>query len=461
MSINGTFFGLNIGASALLSSSDEQDVIGNNIANANTTGYSVETANEVQAPETSSYGPTGMTTVGTFGSGVSVSTITRARDVFLDQALRTATSEQGSQSELTNNMTSVQSVINEPSTSGVSAALTTFFNSFSNLQSDPEDSGVRTSVIGAAQALTQVLNSTQTSLDTQATEIQTETSANLTSVNSIGADIANLNTQIAVVQAQGQQPNTLMDQRDNDLDNLSKLVNISYNTGKDGAVNVNIGGTSLVSGSAANTVTLAGLQANNDITQGSLAGDVQSATDLNGFQTNLDTMTTTLMSQVNTIHEAGAGLDGTTGLPFFTGSSARDIAVNSTIVSDPSKLAAAAAPATAGTAPAAGDGTTAEALYNLQNTMMTSGPLAGQTIQQYYAANVTQMGQQIDASTQSGSVATASVTQLTTQRDSVSGVNVDQEMTSMIQYQQAYQAAAKIISTNADMLTSLINMVGS
>jgi flagellar hook-associated protein 1 FlgK len=419
----GTFYGLDIGTSALLATQVAQDVTGNNIANASTAGYTVETATFNATDPWAQPDAADQVTTGQLGSGVVVN-ISRSRDQFLDAQVRNSYTEQGTQNSLSNWLDQVQSSFNEPSTSGINASLSTFFNSFQTLENNPEDEGVRTTVIGNAQALTNQFNTVQSSLDITGKSLATSINSDVSTINSDATQIAQLNGQIRAASTQGVQPNALLDQRDLLLDNLSKTVNISTHTNSDGTINVSIGSANLVQGTTSSSVTVAALQSGGGVTGGDLAGSFQAQTSLAGYQTQLDTLASTLASSVNAVQENGSGLDGSTGVAFFTGTDARTLSVNQTLVNNPDEIAAAAKVVPPATTPPPGDASNAVLLAGVANTS-----------------------------------ANATTQQFVNQRDSVSGVSTDQELTQMIQYQNAYQAAAKFITAQSTMLSTLIQMV--
>lgn len=459
MSSIGTFAGYNIGKSALISSSNAEDVVGNNIANASTDGYSVENADLAEAPEVVGDANSGARTVGQFGTGVKTAAITRARDQFLDESLRDAYSRQGAQSAVEKQLNGVQAVMTEPGASGINTSLNDFFNSFNDVENNPESLGVRSSALGSGQLLAHKLRVMQTSLDSAATQVNDQVNDDVAAINSLGAQIANLNKQIGRATGANQQPNMLLDQRDLALDKLSKLINIKASVQRDGSVRVNAAGMELVYGQSSNKLSLADITGSPQFKSGSLAGNVQALNTITDFQTKLDNMTTTLMKQVNDVHAAGAGLDGTSGLPLFIGTSARDIEVNSSLINDPAKLAAAAKPETAGALPGPGDSSNAVALYKLKGSVVDNGPLAGENLVHFYNTTITQLGAAVADAKSEGDTIGATVKQLETQRSSTSSVNLDEEASKLIQYQRSYQAAAKVISTNDDMVSSLLSMV--
>ena len=459
MSSIGTFSGYNIGKSALVTASNAEDVVGNNVANADTEGYSVQRVDIAEAPAVAVAANGTMSTAGQFGTGVRSAAITRARDQFVDESLRDAYSRKGAQDAIDKQLAGVESVINEPGEAGINSALNNFFNAFNDVENNPEDPGIRATAVGAGQNLAHKLRITQQSLDANGEQIADQINIDQSQVNTIAHRIADLNAQIRRVTASHEQPNALLDQRDLQLDKLAKLVNVKSTLQRDGSVNVNIGGTELVAGDKARDVNLADLVTRGHLKNGTLYGDVKALSSLTELQGHLDDLTNTFTAQVNSTHAAGAGLDGTTGLPLFTGSGARDIDVNQNVALHPEKLAAAAVPAVAGDPVPPGDASNAVRIYQLKDKIVDAGPLSGHTLSRYYNHLVTQIGAEASNAKSASDLVGATITQLETQRSSTSGVNIDEEATKLIQYQRSYQAAAKVISANDDMLTSLLGMV--
>jgi len=463
MTIPGTFYGLNIGLTGLTSAQAAQTVTGNNIANAGTAGYTEEVADIVEAPS----GPTtgvsnGGATESTFGGGAVVNTITRSRDQFLDAQFRDAQSTSSADTALSTSLGEVQNSFDEPSTSGISAGITNFFNSVETLQNNPSDIGVRTTVVASATALAQTFQTVQGNLTTNANSVSTNITEDMSQVNSIGQQIAGLNVQIQQDTAENIQPNSLLDARDLALDNLSKLVNVTTTNGTNGSINVSIGSTDLVVGSIANTVSLSSIQSRGDLTSGEVYGLTQSQTAIAGYQSSLNTLAATVASSVNAVQSTGAGLDGSTGIPLFTvtaGSEASTIAVNSVVQNDPSKLAVGSLsnitpPATT---PPPSDASNAVLLENVSTT--TQPTLNNQTISNYFNTLITNLGSTTKNAQTNTTNATAATTQLSNQRSTEEGVSTDNEMTNMMIFQRSYQASAQYIATQDDMLNTLVNSI--
>jgi len=457
----GTFFGIEIGRTGLAASQIGQDVTGNNIANAGTEGYTVESAHQ----ETLAYNkPASRDTLVSvpLGSGVIVNQVLRARDQFLDTQVRDASSAVSLQSAQSNALQQVDAAFGEPSDTGLNAALGKFFTSFHDLANNPEDLGVRATTVQKGDALARVFQGVQQSLGAVGTSLTDQATNDVRSLNDYGSQIAALNITIRQDAASGQSPNDLLDRRDLLLDKISSLANVNIHNNSDGTVSVAIGASDLVVGTDAYTVTQSGLAARGDLQSGDLAGVTQAQSQATAYQGQLNTLAASVVSQVNAVHSAGVGLDGTTtGLSFFTataGSEASTITVNSTLQAHPEDVAAAAAPTPPATAGSPGDGSNATLLGGLESkTVTTPGdPLLNKTILGYYQQTVSDAGGKAASAKTASDSAGASLTQLTKQRDSVTGVVTDTEMVNMMKYQRAYQASARVVQTMDDMIGTLI-----
>ena len=456
----GTFFGINIGQSGLAAAQIGQDVTGQNIANANTPGYSVQSLDQTASDPYTPADRNTHLTPGLIGTGVSVSSIQRASDQFLDTQVRDANSNLQSQTAQSSALQQVDNVFGEPSDTGLNAALTSFFSSFQDVANTPENAGVRGAAVQQGVALANTFQTVQSGLTATAASLSGQAAVNVQSLNSDSAQIAALNVRIKASTAGGQQSNDLLDQRGILLDKLSGLANITTQNNSDGTVNVSVGGTALVIGTDAYSASLTGLAAGGGLTGGTLAGLAQSQTQVAAYQTNLNNIAASVVSQVNSAQANGLDLNGNAGTPFFTataGNEAATIAVNPDLETNPQHLAAASVP----TPPAtfgAGDGSNAQAIAGLlTKTVTTAGaPLAGENIQSAYQQTVSDAGSRAANALASVGTAQAASTQLTTQRSSETGVSTDAEMINMMKYQRAYQASAQFIQIADGMIGTLI-----
>ena len=459
----GTFFGIEVGRTGLMASQVGQDVTGHNIANAGTEGYSVQSVDLVATDMIGTADHTTVPTGEALGTGVAVSRIQRARDQFLDTQVRGASAGQSYQSSLQGALDQVDAAFGEPSDTGLNSALGAFFNGFRDLANNPNDLGVRATTIQKGDALAQVFQGVQQRLTSLGTTLTQHIASDVSDLNNYGKQITGLNISIRQESAAGHPVNGLLDQRDLLLDKVSGLANITTTPNPDGTVNVAVGSQALVVGTDAYAVTQTSLTASGDLKQGELAGLIAGQAAVTGYQGKLDALASSLSSQVNAVHQSGAGLDGTTGLSFFSvtaGKEASTIAVNPVLENHPEQLAAAALPAPpASPVPPQGDSTNAALLAALKDKTDTApgDPLYNNTLQGFYQQTVSDAGGRAATAKSASASAGATLTQLTQQRESVSGVSTDSEMVNMLKYQRAYQASARFVQTADDMIGTLIN----
>lgn len=435
---------------------------GHNIANANTPGFTrqrVDLASSlsVQSP-----------LIGTLGTGVDMQRVSRFRDLLLDSQFREANQTLGQAQAEEAVLSQVESLIGEPSPGSLSAAMAAFFASFEDLANHPTDLGVRTVVRDKAVTLTSLLHRLSGGLDNLKADLNTQIRQAVGDVNRLAQQITGLNATIAAAEAGGGSANDLRDQRDKALDDLSKLVGASSLEAGDGQVRVTIGGgVTLVDGQTSAPIVFA-LDSGTDSVNlsvsgvaltprgGTLLGLLNARNSSTGFikgaQAQLDALANGLALQVNAVHATGFALDTiTTGLAFFTGTTAATIDVNPTIQTDVSLIAAAST-----TNP--GDNGNALALAQLQNSPIAS--LSNSTFSGFLSSVIADLGAQAASAKQSLSLGSSTTDFLTNRREQVSGVSLDEEMTDLIRFQRAYEAAAHFTSVVNDLLGSLIQQLG-
>ena len=232
---------LSTSVSGLLAFQQALDVTSNNISNAATPGYSVETANFSEAPGQS-------TGIGFLGSGVDVQSITRNYNEYLAQQVRTSQASYSSSNTLASQAAQVDSMLSDSST-GLTATLQSFINSLQSVASTPTSTSARQALLNQAQALAQQLTSYDSQITQFSSQLETQLSSDVSQVNGITSNIASLNRQIAAESSSGQTPNQLMDQRDQLIDQLSQFVSVRTATESNGSMDVYIGtGQALVTG---------------------------------------------------------------------------------------------------------------------------------------------------------------------------------------------------------------------
>lgn len=473
-----SFFGLEIGRRALDTSQLALDIVSSNTANVGTPGYSRQMA---VIQQTDPYAPPSMSAPmgGQLGTGDMVASVNRVRNSYLDSQYWTANGQGSALNGLRDTLSQVEALYNEPTSSGLGQQMMAFFSSFNDLAANPESTALRATVLQTGQSLASQFQSLSGALTQVQTSLTAQVGTTVSQINSLASQISGLNKQIGASIAAGQQPNDLMDRRGALLDQLSGLVNIQVSavpdpaTGKDtGEVNVNVGGFSLVQEGATTAlpstteepgtglVTARGIQV--PVSGGALYSMLQGSQQVAGYLSNLDTLASSLITNVNSIHQSGYGLDGSTGTLFFNPppaggkGAAASISLSQAVLNNPSAIAAATAPP-AGQAVAPGNGANAEAIAALATTPV----IGGESLDAYYNAGVTQIG---TASQQYQAQATnqqSVISQIDGQRTSVSGVNLDEEMTNMLQFQRAYQAAAQVITSADSMMYTLISSIGA
>jgi flagellar hook-associated protein 1 FlgK len=472
-----TFNGLNIALSALQSEQSSLDTTSHNIANASTVGYSRQVSELAANPALGALSVWGMIIPGQIGQGVKVADVTRIRDQFNDNNLRAGYATQGEADVRQTTWQNIESALPEPGDTGLQASMSNFWTALQNVSTNPEDAGSRQALAQSIQGLGQSFQNASNSLTQQRADVDTQANSMVDTINAVSGQIANLNTSISKLESVGQNPNDLLDQRDNLIDQLSALGNTTVTPGTNGVDTVTLGGVVIVDPSTATGLptttptratwnpgygttpaTLAGL------TGGQLKGLLDAySTTLNpaasgSIPAKLDQLAISIHDVVNTQNEAGFDLNGTAGVALFAGTaitSASQLAVNPSVVADPSLIAAAS---TAAGAP--GDSSNMIAMIALRASTTPSGStLGGKTFDDFYAGMVSSMGLAAQSATTDSTTAATVVNTLSDRRSQVSGVSLDEEMTNLLQFQHAYAAAGRAMSTMNDMLDTLVNMV--
>jgi flagellar hook-associated protein 1 FlgK len=348
---------------------------------------------------------------------------------------------------------------------GLSAQLNNLFNAFQSVATDPASLTYRQALVNQAQALTSSLNQASQRLGALHNLLNSSVNNDVTSANTLLTDIASLNDQIATAElATGGMANDLRDLRQQKLEQLANLVNFDASSGANGAVNISINGTQLVSekqvvdtlqtydaggGQMLVRTTTSGTPLT--LTGGSIQGTITARDGaLLTLSTSLDSLAASLITEVNNVYSAGYDLNGNSGASFFTGTDAATIGVNGALAGNPSLIQAAGVPG------APGDNTVALALAQLGQQPIAA--LANQTFSNAYVQDVAAFGNSLSAANNQVANYNALNTMLLNQRDSYSGVSMEEEMTNLITFQKAYQASAKIITTVDQMLQTVINL---
>jgi flagellar hook-associated protein 1 len=452
----GLFGTLSIALSGLAASQQEMETSSNNVANANTTGYSREvTDTEAGAPIIIS----GLSV----GTGVVVDKIDSLRDPILEIQLNQATQQQSSLDAQLEQLQQLQTQFSS-STSGIGADISNFFNSIEQLAPDPSSIELRQSVLTAAGNLAADFNSAATSLGTQESNLNLNVQQSVGEVNSLTSQIAGVGKQIASLENANDNASTLVDQQTNLIRQLSGLIDVQViPTGNGGIDLATSNGTALVTGTQSFALTTepgAGGNAHiyagteditSSLTGGSLAGAIEIRDqEIPSVLNQLDQLAAGFSTTVNAANAQGFDLNGNAGGNIFTAppagvtGAAGDIQV---AITDPSLIAASSD----GTAGSNGN------LANL-SAVATQAVASGQTPINYYSNLVFQVGDTTSNTSADSDAAGEILQQLQDQRGSVSGVSLNEEAANVVQFQTAYQASARVITTIDSMLADAVNL---
>ena len=452
------------------------EVAGHNLANVNTPGYSRQRV----SIETSLTIPSEM---GPQGTGADAVSIRQIRDALLDKQITGETSVRGAYEARQRALQFGQAALGQQidrqasGASGAAAAsgvggqhgiaedLSELFSAFQSLSTNPTSSAERQVLLLKAQNLSTQFNQVSQRLTDLRSSLNESLASDVDQANLALQDIAQLNLQITAAEVgTTNQANDLRDIRQKRLEDLAKLVNIDTTANSNGSVDVAINGVTVVTAGVV-TDTLQTYDAGGGqmlvrtatggtalaLSGGSMAGTIDTRdNDLLTLQGNLDTLAANVIGEVNVLHAPGYGLNGTTGENFFTGTTAADMGVNATLLNDPSRVQASAVSG------AVGDNRVALSLAQLADKKLPT--LGTQTLLERYGQNVAELGQALNGTNTQLSNQQIVESMLTRQRDSVSGVSLDEEMTDLIKFQRAFEASARLITTIDSMLETVVNL---
>jgi flagellar hook-associated protein 1 FlgK len=448
-------------------------VTGQNLANVNTTGYSRQVVNIAAGADISS-------SIGPEGTGANAVGIQQIVSSLLNGQIQSQGSTSGYWNAQQTAFQSAQNGLDEflngsgatsstsaagasTTDSGLSGQLASLFNAFSSLAASSSTS-TQQATVGAAQQVATTFNQISTQLGNLRTQLNASLGSNVTSANTLLTQIASLNSQIVTANAGGGNANGLSDQREQDLENLAQLTNITTSTATNGAVNVTIGGQALVTGNTVND-TLQTYDAGGGqllvqtatggvpltLTGGSMQGTINARDgELATMQGNMDSLAANLITAVNTIQNSGYNSTGGTGNTFFTGTNAATISVNAALANNPGLIQISAS--------ATNSGDTSLALQLSQLAGTTQSGLNNQTFGDYYGTTVAGLGDALSSANTQVADQTSVTNMLQTQRGAISGVNTDEEMTNLMTFQRAYEASAQLVTTINTMLGDTLAM---
>jgi flagellar hook-associated protein 1 FlgK len=453
-----SFGGINTALTSLYAQKRAMDITGQNIANANTEGYTRQRVN-MQA-QAGSIVPAMWSKSDGIGTGVAVTDVQRLRDDFLESRGRTEHGQDAFLTSQTAAYSAVEDVFNEPSDTALQAQLHDMWSAWSDVANNPSQPAARSALLEQSATVVNVLRDGHDALAGQFAANRTQLDAYAAEVNTTASAVAELNSTIVQAKASGVTVNELEDQRDLQVMHLSELTGATAAKRTNGAIDVFVGGANLVSQFTTRAIEVTGAsrladQGTDPVTVG--WADTKTAAPLGGtmggmtstmttiipkLSQQLDDVAAKLADTVNAAHTTAYGLDGGTGRPFFTGTTAGDIAV---AITDPNEVAASSSPGSF-------DGSVADALGDSGTS--STGP------DKAYQSMIAQLGVSAQATARRSDIQSNITLQVDAARESESGVNLDEEMTNLLTYQRGYEAAARVLTTVDSMLDQLINRTG-
>lgn len=458
MSLN--FSPFEIGRRALNAQQYGITVTGQNIANVNTPGYSRQRVVLAEAaPDNySRY---------SVGTGVNISQVQGFRDRFVESRLQTETGIAGRLSARRDVLATVETSLQGTETGGLQNAINNFFGSFRDLDANPNSVPLRSIIGQKGAALAGAFQTTRSRLDDirQGTDEQIRTTVD--TVNELTEKVAKLNDQIAIADGIGANGSGLRDQRGELVNQIAELTGARTTENSDGTISLTIGeGRSLLSGNhvakleagstpplGLATITLDGEPALFD--EGTILGLQEAITETTSQIDSLDGLAAQVVARVNTLHGSGTDLDGNTGGNFFDASvpvTAANIKVDAAVIGNPRLVVASALPQPGQNGTIAGE---IAGLLTDQNT--TVGARTG-SFSSIFGSMLSQAGEQVNSASNDLETQGYIIAQVTAQREAISGVSLDEEAINLMQYQKAFEAAARFLKVADEMTDTILSL---
>lgn len=467
-----TFGGLNAAYSGLVAARKGLDVVGQNIANANTQGYTR------QRIETSAISPTAQT--GMFadgiriGQGVTVDGVARLGSAQLDAQVRFSSGTAGYTAVRANSLSAIEGSLKEPSENGISATLGEFWAGWQNLANGSDTSAPAALLLGNAAELVGQIKQGYAAVSSEWSSVRNDLNGMVSELNDAASQVAHLNARIRSTVASGGSANEMLDQRSALTTTIAALTGATVRDKADGTVDVLIGGNALVSGDRAHALATSGAATLTNAMTGATdarlvwqepsrsgtpvvvdSGEIAGALSMlaNGgpivaAADSYNEFASGLAEKVNAIY--GTDADGAS---FFAGG-----ATASTLRVVPTSSAEVrAGDTTLGTY----DGSIADAIAQLgAGKAVDSNGASIESPDSVWSRFVTELGVATQGQLQQASVASSSATSAAGQQLANASVDLDEENVNLLMFQHAYQGAARVMTAVDEMLDTLINRTG-
>lgn len=454
------------------------EVTGQNIANANTPGYTRQRADQVAVGN--AVGVSALHSGIIENGGVQATGAQRLADQVLSTRARDEHARSAQVDTQAARIADIENIFTEPSDSGLAEQLHDFWNAWGDVADDPGAQVPREMLIQSGQATVTMLHAMDSALDSVATAAKNSLEATVESANSAASELADLNRKIAIGDATKTNVNALLDRRDVLLDQLSSAVGAKAQFNTNGTVNVTVGGQPLVVATdgkppfEAGTLSTAYSQADppqgvsiSVTPPGGTATDITAAltdstvkaeaqtlnTTVPDYRAKLDAVAAALATTVNgTVQANGYDLSGDPGEDMFTGTTAKDIAISAGFGWQ--KVAAAGTQSVDGLGIPTGNVDSSNALMAADLSGTAGSPDAA------YSSMIGELGRAAASAQQQQTTQNVITASVDTLQATASGVSYDEEVSNMLTYQMAFQASSRVLTTLDEMLDTLINRTG-
>ncbi|WP_340103559.1 flagellar hook-associated protein FlgK [Rhodohalobacter sp. 8-1] len=444
-----------ISKSGLRAAERSLSVTSNNIINADTPGYTRQRVDKESV---------GMRMTGFHaGLGVNITSITRMRNDMTDVVLNEKRQDMGFLQEKSQIFDQLEASMASDSGGDLDVRIGRVFDMFSSLSSDPQDMSVRNSLLTEADQLTSKLSDISRNIDRTSNLVQDSANSTIENINQILQDLDTLNSAITKGESSGKPDHASLDMQVKKLEKLSGLVDFESQVTEKGALQLRVGGVLVLDEDKASTMRAEIDDVNKtfnlrldsgklvESTGGKLGADIEMYENgIPELKERLDEVASTLVDEFNTIHSQGYGLEDGNTRNFFDPSftDASNIKVSDDIRANVGHIAASSADGEAGNGEIAGQ------LADLRNENV----IGGRKLVDYSVDLISTPGRNLSEIRSGMEVRDSEISMLTAQQEREAGVNVDEELSMMIQYQNAYQGAARVMSAAQQMYDTLIGL---
>ncbi len=480
------------------------NVTGHNVSNVDTVGYVRQQAINMEK-RPADYGSYQI------GTGVDIACVRQMRSIFLDNMYRRENSTLNYWQITQSTIEDIEAVTDALSDNGLGQLISEFFSGWEEVAKDPESIAARESLVEYGVSLADMVNQLSEQLEQIQKDLDTQIKSMVGEINTITAQVAELNKKILVNELGGNNANDYRDELNTLLDTLSGYVNINVSEDDSGMYRVSAGGVNIVSGTNAYRMACETNASNGAFTtvvweksgmevklkDGELLGLINARGDVNGdkgsvdngspvesgneeedvdkdsetyvfsggsdnviarLRTGLNILTNLMTRKINAMHRSGTGLDGSSGVDFFVKIDDTlpfeigNIKVNP-LLDDVNKIAASATGAS-------GDGSNATEIVDFKETEYFRNDGLKMNVDDFYALIVNwvgSIGEEAEGSLKNQSTL---LQQVSDKKDSLSSVSLDEEMANVLKYQHAYNANAQVMSIVDGMVDKIINAMG-